>query len=161
MSTATLLLGVLALILGGVARRRGSETLRQGLREAWRTARQTAFLLVVAFLIVGYVDVLAPQRLVQAWLGPTSGWRGLLIAEGVGMILPGGPYVVFPLIATLYRAGAGIGPAVTMVTSWAMLGLISVSFELPFLGWRFTAVRWTLGLIFPLVCGFAAMVLFG
>jgi uncharacterized membrane protein YraQ (UPF0718 family) len=61
----------------------------------------------------------------------------------------------------LYQAGAGIGAAVALVTSWAMLALISVSFELPFMGWRFTAVRWGLGLIFPILAGAAAQLLFG
>jgi len=114
----------------------------------------------VALVIVGYVNVLSPQDLVQAWIGPESGWRGLVLAEGVGMVLPGGPYVVFPLIAVLYRAGAGLGPAVTMITSWATLALVSVTFELSFMGWRFSAVRWGLALAFPLLAGVIAQVLF-
>lgn len=161
MTVATLLLGVLALGLGYLAWRRHDGTFARGLREMWRTTRQTGPLLLIAFMIVGYVNVLAPQHLVQAWIGPESGWRGLLLGELIGMMLPGGPYVVFPLIAALYKAGAGIGPAVAIVTSWAMLGLVSVSFELPFMGWRFTAVRWTLGLLFPAFCGFLATLLFG
>lgn len=161
MRTATVLLGLLALALASLAWRRHDGTFTRGVREAWRTTRQTGPLLVIAFLIVGYANVLAPQQLIQAWIGPESGWKGLLLGELVGMVLPGGPYVVFPLIAVLYKAGAGIGPAVTIITSWAMLGLVSVSFELPFMGWRFTAVRWTLGLVFPVVCGFLATLLFG
>ena len=46
--------------------------------------------------------------------------------------------------------------AVTLVTSWAALALISVTFELPFMGWRFTAVRWGLGLSVPLLAGLIA-----
>jgi len=160
-SAATALLGVLAAALAWVAWRRGDGSFQQGLTEAWRTVRQTGPLLGIAFLIVGYVQVLAPQQWVQTWIGPESGWRGLLLGEVIGMVLPGGPYVVFPLIAALYRAGAGVGPAVTIITSWAMLGLLSVSFELPFMGWRFTIVRWTLGLGFPVLCGAVATMLFG
>ena len=114
----------------------------------------------MAFVIVGYVNALAPQTLVQTWIGPGSGWRGLVLAEGVGMLLPGGPYVVFPLIAALYQAGAGLGPAITLVTSWSMLALISVTFELSFMGWRFVAVRWLLGLAFPLLIGALAQIFF-
>ena len=77
------------------------------------------------------------------------------------MLLPGGPYVVFPLIAALYQVGAGLGPAITLVTSWAMLALISVTFELSFMGWRFVAVRWLMALPFPLLIGALAQVLFG
>lgn len=161
MDVATLLLALLALILFVVALRRRDGSHRQGLRFAWQAGRRTAVLLVLAFLIVGYVNVLAPQRLVQAWIGPGSGLRGLVLGEIIGMILPGGPYVVFPLIATLYAAGAGIGPAVAMIVSWTMLGLVSVSFELSFMGWRFTAVRWGLGLVFPVFVGWLAQMFFG
>lgn len=161
MNTATVTLVALAAGLLAYAWRRGDGSHWRGVVQGWRTLQRTLPLLVVAFVIVGYVNVLSPQNLVQAWIGPGSGWRGLLLAEGVGMLLPGGPYVVFPLVAALYQAGAGLGPAVTLVTSWATLALLSVTFELPFMGWRFTAVRWGLVLAFPMLAGGAAQLIFG
>jgi uncharacterized membrane protein YraQ (UPF0718 family) len=160
MTTATLLLAILAAGLLFYAWKRGDGSHRRGVIAGWQTLRRTTPLLAVAFLIVGYVNVLSPQDLVQAWLGPESGWGGLLLAEVVGFLLPGGPYVVFPLIAVLYQSGAGVGPAITMITSWATLALISVTFELPFMGWRFTAVRWGLGLLVPLLAGGVARLFF-
>jgi len=123
---------------------------------AWSTFKRNAILLLIAFVIVGYVNVLSPTKLVETWIGPQSGLKGLFLAEIIGMLLPGGPYVVFPLIAVLYSAGAGLGPAVTLVTSWATLALLSITFELPFMGWRFTAVRWGLGLLVPVLAGAVA-----
>lgn len=161
MNQATALLAALAAGLLFYAWRRGDGSHRTGVRLGWQTLKRTLLLLVAAFVIVGYVSVLSPQELVRDWIGPGSGWRGLLVGEAAGMLLPGGPYVVFPLIATLYTTGAGIGPVVSMVTSWAALALLSISFELPFLGWRFTAVRFALGLAFPPLVGLAALLLFG
>jgi uncharacterized membrane protein YraQ (UPF0718 family) len=161
MNTATWTLVVLAAGLLAYAWRRGDGSHRRGLAEGWRTLRSTLPLLITAFLIVGYVNALAPQDLVQAWIGPGSGLRGLFLAEGVGMLLPGGPYVVFPLIAALYHAGAGLGPAVVLITSWATLSLLTVTFELPFMGWRLTAVRFAVGLAVPVLAGAVAQVLFG
>ncbi len=160
MTVATLSLVILAAALWGYAWRQNDGSHRRGIVLGWQTLRRTLPLLLVAFAIVGYVNVLSPQTLVQAWLGPDSGWSGLLLAEGLGMLLPGGPYVVFPLIAVIYQAGAGLGPVVTLVTSWAALALISVTFELPFMGWRFTAVRWGLGLSAPLLAGLIAQLIF-
>ena len=160
MNVATGTMVLLAAGLLAYAWQRNDGSHWRGIMQGWQTLRRTLPLLLIAFAIVGYVDVLSPQNLVQAWLGPTSGWSGLLLAEGIGMLLPGGPYVVFPLIAVLYQAGAGLGPAVTLVTSWAMLALISVSFELAFMGWRFTAVRWGLGLLVPLIAGGAVHLFF-
>lgn len=160
MTTATVTLMALA---GGMllfAWRRGDGSHKQGVVSGWHTLRRTMPLLVVAFAIVGFIEVLSPQALVQDWIGPDSGFRGLLMAEGIGMLLPGGPYVVFPVIAVLYKAGAGLGPAVTLATSWAALGLISVTFELPFMGWRFSAVRWGLSLLVPPLVGTLTLLLF-
>lgn len=161
MTTATAILGTLAIGLLIYAWRREDGSHQRGVVQGWRTLRRTLPLLVVAFIIVGYVNVLSPQELVQAWIGPNSGWQGLVLADAIGVLLPGGPYVVFPLIAALYQAGAGLGPAITMITSWAMLAFISVTFELPFMGWRFTAVRWGLGLAFPILAGLIAQFIFG
>jgi len=160
MTTATVTLVILAAALLTYAWRRGDGSHRRGVVQGWHTLRRTLPLLVVAFVIVGYVNVLSPQGLVQSWIGPRSGWRGLLLAEGVGMLLPGGPYVVFPLIAALYQAGAGLGPAITLVTRWAMQALLTITFELPFMGWRFTAIRWGLGLAFPILVGGIVQLIF-
>lgn len=161
MTTATLVLWAIAAGLGAYAWQRKDGSLKKGLDLAWQTSKRNAALMVVAFVIVGYVNVLSPTRLIQEWIGPDSGFGGLVLAEIIGMLLPGGPYVVFPLIAILYRSGAGLGPAVTIITSWATQALLTVGFELPFMGWRFSAIRWGLGLVIPIFAGVVAMMLFG
>lgn len=158
MTSANLLLGAIAVAVWFFAARRGQA--RRGLTLAAQSLRRTLVVILLAFLIVGYVNVLAPEQLIQRWIGPESGLSGLLLAEIAGMLLPGGPYVVFPLIAALYEAGAGIGPAVTLTTSYLLLALISVAFELPLMGWRFAAMRWGLGLPVPLIAGALAQALF-
>lgn len=161
MTLATIVLVVLALVLLVYAWLQHDGSHVDGIKFGWQTVRRTAPLLLVAFVIVGYVEALGPENLVRQWIGPESGLSGILLAEVVGVLLPGGPYAVFPIIAVLYEAGAGIAPTITLITSWATLAFISVSFELPFMGWRFTAVRWGLGLLIPLVAGIAAELLFG
>jgi uncharacterized membrane protein YraQ (UPF0718 family) len=161
MTLATAILVVLALALLAYAWMQGDGSHLKGIQFGWQTMRRTALLLLIAFAIVGYVEALGPEDLIRRWIGPGSGLSGILVAEGVGMLLPGGPYAVFPIIAVLYQAGAGLAPTITLITSWATLAFISVSFELPFMGWRFTAVRWGLGLGIPLVAGIAARLLFG
>ena len=118
-------------------------------------------LLLIAFIIVGFINVLSPTQLIQDLIGPNSGFGGLILAEVIGMLLPGGPYVVFPLIAILYSSGAGMGPAVTIITSWSTQALLTIGFELPFMGWRFSVIRWGLGLAIPIITGVTASFLVG
>jgi len=156
---AVLILVLLALVLFAVAYRRGDESHLRGIQLGWKTLRRTLPLLIVAFIIVGYVNALEPQALVRSWIGPGTGMQGLLIGTAAGMLLPGGPYVIFPLISAIYLSGAGVGPTLAMITSWSALALLSVSFELPFLGWRFSLLRLGLGLPIPLLVGLAAHLL--
>jgi uncharacterized membrane protein YraQ (UPF0718 family) len=160
MTLATLILSAIAVALMLIAwiRRRGQ--LQAGLLLSWNTVRRTLPLLLLAFAIVGFLNVLSPQDLIRSWIGPGSGLKGIFIATIAGTLLPGGPYVVFPLISVIYHAGAGIGPTLAMVTSWAALALISVSFEIPFLGWRFSAMRLSLGVSMPIIVGLLSMLLF-
>jgi uncharacterized membrane protein YraQ (UPF0718 family) len=160
MNQATAILVLLAALMLAVAARKRDGSLRRGLELSWITVKRTIPLMIVAFAIVGFVEELAPQEIVRAWIGPGSGIQGIFIGELAGALLPGGPYVVFPLIAAVYQAGAGIGPTLAMITSWAGLALLSASFELPFLGWRFTAIRLGLASIVPLIVGLVAMLLF-
>jgi uncharacterized membrane protein YraQ (UPF0718 family) len=161
MNQATLILIVLALVMLGVAWHRKDGSLSRGLHLSLRTVRRTLPLLLFAFLIVGYVNVLSPQELVRNWLGPETGVRGLLIGEVAGMLLPGGPYVIFPLVASLYETGAGLGPMLAMITSWSGLALLTASFELPFLGWRFSVIRIALSLPIPLLVGALGVIFWG
>jgi uncharacterized membrane protein YraQ (UPF0718 family) len=157
MTQATAILIFLAglLLIMGASRRDGS--LQKGLHRSWTTFKRTFPLLLAAFAIVGYVEQLAPQDFVQTWLGPESGAKGILLGEAAGALMPGGPYVIFPLITALYQAGAGIGPTLAMITSWSSLALLSASFELPFLGWRFTLIRMGLGIVLPIIVGVIGM----
>lgn len=159
MNSATLILWAIAFVLLVVSWRKGTDTIKKGFNLAWITTKQNALLIFLAFIITGFVNILSPEELIQTWIGPGSGWRGIASAEFLGMLLPGGPYVVFPIIAILIQAGAGIAPVITLITSWSTQSLLTISYELPFMGWRFTLIRWGIGLLIPLLTGFIVLAL--
>ncbi len=161
MNSATLILWSIAGVLLIFSLRAGSGTLKKGLELSWKTIRANGLLIFLAFLIVGFVNVLSPQELIVSWIGPNSGWKGIVTSEFLGMLLPGGPYVVFPIIDILSQAGAGLAAVITLITSWSTQSLLTISFELPFMGWRFTSIRWGIGLVIPLLAGTTALLLWG
>ena len=161
MNSATLILWCIFITLFLFGWRAGPETVKRGFKNTWTISKQNALLILLAFIIVGFVNVLSPEKLVTTWIGPESGWSGVFLSEVLGMLLPGGPYVVFPLIAILYQAGAGLAPVITLITSWSTQSLLTISFELPFMGWRFTIIRWGIGLLVPLLAGIVALVIWG
>ena len=159
MKNATIILWFLAGILVIYAWLRKDGTVKEGFIIGWKTLKRNIALLLLGFTLVGFVDVLSPTQLIHDVIGPGTGLQGLLFAEVIGMLLPGGPYAVFPIIAILYNEGAGIAPAITIITSWSTQALISIPFEIPFMGWRFSAIRWGLGLMVPLLAGTAALLI--
>jgi uncharacterized membrane protein YraQ (UPF0718 family) len=161
MNSATLILWIIAGVLMLFSWRAGTDTLQKGLELAWKTTSKNALLIFLAFIIVGFVNILSPEELVTAWIGPSSGWKGIFTSGFLGMFLPGGPYVVFPIIDILAQAGAGLAPVITLIASWSTQSLLTISFELPFMGWRFTTVRWGMGLAIPIITGLIALLLWG
>lgn len=135
---------------------------------AWEGASTAARLfvmvlpnLLVGFLLAGMVQVLLPRDLVVAYAGEDSGWAGLTIATIAGSFTPGGPFVQFPLVASLWKAGTGIGPISAYLTAWALLGFQRILvWEAPLMGWRYAMVRVAVSLPAPFLIGWAASWIF-
>jgi len=78
----------------------------------------------------------------------------------MGAITPGGPFVSYPLVATLYKSGAAIGPVVAYVTGWSLWAVTRIPLELSLVGPHLTFVRIISTLIFPPLAGLIATLLF-
>lgn len=116
-------------------------------------------MLVLAFFVAGLVEVLLPRDLLLGWVGKESGLRGLFVGTVLGAITPGGPFIHFPIVASLFRAGADVGPLVAYVSAWALIGINRVIiYEIPLLGPEITFVRLGCSFMFPPLIGFLARV---
>lgn len=154
---------VLVLIAAGLfvaAWLRGDGSHARGLRLGVGLLYRYLPLLLLAFAAAGLLQVVLPAEVVSGWLGTEAGWRGIVIGSVAGMLIPGGPYISFPIIASVMKSGAGMGTVVAMVTSWALLNPTKYPFELALLGPRFTAVRIIVVCVMPLIAGFLAQLLF-
>jgi uncharacterized membrane protein YraQ (UPF0718 family) len=160
MDIATWLIVGIALALVLIAYRRGDGALAVGFHNAWSSFLQFLPLLVAIFVLIGFSEVLLPREVIARWLGRESGLKGILIASGVGALIPGGPFVSFPLIASLYKAGAGIGPVVAFVTAWSLWSLTRLPMEFAILGPRLMFARLVSTILFPPLAGLIAAFLF-
>jgi len=159
-TTATLA-GV-ALTLAAVAWWQGGpELAAAGVLHGLRTFVSVIPLLIAAFLVAGLIQVLVTQQAVSRWLGAESGWRGILLACIGGAIIPGGPYVYYPIAATLLHAGAGLGVIVAFVTAKNLWSVTRLPLEFALLGPHLTLVRFVVTLPVPLVMGLLAETFFG
>ena len=160
MTTTVLILVALAFGLFLAAWRRRDESHKKGLLIGARLFKSYFPLLVLAFLAAGLIQVVLPAELVKAWLGAEAGWRGIMIGSFTGFLVAAGPYVAFPIFASVLQSGAGIGTSVALITSWSLLSLAKLPFEIAMLGPRFSLARISLIFFMPVVAGFLAQLLF-
>jgi len=155
---------VLLALLGGLAAlawwRGGPALVQQGFTGGSTLLASYALIVAVSFLAAGFAEVLVPTEWVRATLGEESGLRGLAIASAAGILTPAGPFVSMPIAAVMVRSGAGLGPVVAFLTSWALLALHRfIAWEVPILGWRLAALRYGVSIALPFVAGWLARLL--
>jgi len=69
--------------------------------------------------------------------------------------MSGGPFVILPVIASIYAAGAGVGPVISLLTG-GVLGLQGfIAYQIPFLGIRLALTRYIICLFIPPFVGLA------
>ena len=74
--------------------------------------------------------------------------------EIVGGVMPGGPFVTFPLVITFSKAGAGVAQMTALLTAWSVYAMHRIlTWEYPVLGWRFVALRLASSFFLPVLAG--------
>jgi uncharacterized protein len=132
-----------------------------GLRATGRLFGSVWMELALGFLLAGMVDVLIPASTLTRWLGPESPARGLLAGWAIGLLLPGGPYLAFPVVAGLFAKGAAPGALIALVTAKTLLSPVrALTYEAPLLGWPLTAARLLPALLVPPLLGLIGEALF-
>ncbi|MEM4406748.1 MAG: permease [Candidatus Methanomethylicaceae archaeon] len=147
-------MGLIALVLVILAYRKSPGTAAEGFIQGGKLFLTIFPNLLVGFILAGMIMVLIPREAIVKWVGEESGWRGLIIATILGSVTPGGPFAQFPLVASLYQKGAGIGQVAAYLTSWSILGFNRIIvYEWPFMGIRFVLLRVGTSLIIPSLVG--------
>jgi len=155
MNTTTIIMIALAVILTVVAYFRGGVHL-DGLRLGAKTIGDNWLLLLASFAVAGLARVLIPKELISQWLGAQAGFKGILLGCIADGIMPGSPYSVFPIVASFYESGAGIGTIVGFVTAWSLWSVTRLPVEMSMIGPKVALTRYLSTLIFPPLAGLIA-----
>lgn len=153
------LVAVAAALVSGAAlyELRGPDAVLAALKDDIPVFVLLAVFLPVVLLLAAIIEVMLPRGLVERWLGVGSGFKGIAVATFAGAFTPGGPFVSFPLVLALYRAGADWAPLVTYITSWSILSVArTLVFEIPFVGVELPAVRYLACIFLPPIAGLTA-----
>jgi uncharacterized membrane protein YraQ (UPF0718 family) len=133
----------------------------QGLSATGRMIRSVGVELALGFVLAGMIDVLVPAPMLVRWLGEERAGRGIFVGWLVGLLLPGGPYVFFPIVANLFSKGAAAGPLIALITAKTLVSPIRMlTYEAPLVGWPLTLARFIPGVLMPPVLGLMGQWLF-
>ncbi len=155
------LLGFVVVTLG-IALCRDAQLPLRALEASGRLLRGVWLDLLLGFVLAGLMDVLIPAPQLSRWLGDERPGRGILVGWAAGLLIPGGPYLVFPVVANLFRKGAAPGPVISLLTAKTLVSPIRMlTYEAPLLGWPLTLARFIPGVLLPPVMGVIGQWLYG
>jgi hypothetical protein len=108
----------------------------------------------------GFVAAALPHELIAPWLGPQSGFTGVVIAILGGALTPGGPVVGFSIGAAALKSGAGAPQVIAYSTAWALYAVHRlVIWEVPMMPARIVWLRAAVSLPLPFIAAALAMAL--
>jgi len=129
----------------------------QGLQLSLGTIWQNLPLLLSSFLIAGMLQVLIPRELINAWLGNQAGTKGIVLGCLAGGLIPGSPYAIFPIVASLYKAGASLATVVSFVTAWSLWSVSRLPVEMALIEPRAALVRFLITFLMPPIAGLVTL----
>ena len=139
----------------------GWRMILSGFKEGALTFKSIWVRLVLGFSLGGLIQVVIPSPVIAEWLGPASGMKGILIGSYAGIIITGGPYVTLPVVASIFTAGAGVGPVIALLTSMNLISLPGLlTWAIPFMGVRLALSRYIVCLVIPPIVGLAGSVVY-
>jgi uncharacterized membrane protein YraQ (UPF0718 family) len=154
MDTSTIVMMAAAAIMLIAVYWKAPEAANRGLGATGALILEITPRMIAAFTLAGLFQAIVPEDVIVRWMGHGSGTRGLLIGMTLGSVTPGGPMTHFPVIASLFKMGVGIGPLVAYLTAWSLFGLQRIiMWEIPFLGPKVVIIRVAVSLLFPFISG--------
>jgi hypothetical protein len=144
--------------LGFMAWQRGRTVLVSSAREGTMDFINIVPRIALGVIGSGYIAAIIPPEVITGWLGPNSGWSGVLAAVIAGAATPGGPVVGFSIGAVALKSGGGAPQVIAYVVAWALFAFQRlVLWEIPFMPARFVWFRAAVSVPFPFLAAAIAM----
>jgi uncharacterized membrane protein YraQ (UPF0718 family) len=110
--------------------------------------------LVPAFFIAGAMTALIPKEAITRYLGrDASKWVSFPMAALGGFVLAVCSCTILPLFASIYRQGAGLGPAITFLFVGPAINILAVSYTGVAIGLDIAVARIILSAVFGIGIG--------
>jgi uncharacterized membrane protein YraQ (UPF0718 family) len=117
--------------------------------------------LVPAFFIAGAMSALIPKEAITRYLGRDAPkWVSYPMAAVGGFVLAVCSCTILPLFASIYKRGAGLGPAITFLFVGPAINILAVSYTGVALGLDIAVARIVLSIVFGIGIGLIMALMF-
>jgi uncharacterized membrane protein YraQ (UPF0718 family) len=149
-AVSALVLVIAAKIVGGW------NLILEGLETAWNTAIQSALMLVVSFIVIAQIQILLSKERIDSWLGKYSGIKGIAISAIAGGLIPGGPYVYYPLAKSFAEKGLPVYILIAFLFGKHLYDFSRLPMEISLIDPQVALIRNLITLPIPIIAGLLA-----
>ncbi|WP_455637038.1 permease [Parabacteroides sp.] len=127
----------------------------------WYAQEHVVLCLLPAFFIAGVIAVFVSQGSVLKYFGANAKkWLSYTVAAVSGGILAVCSCTILPLFTSIYKRGAGLGPAIAFLYSGPAISILSIILTTRILGLEMGVARMIGAVLFSVVIGLAMSFIF-
>lgn len=127
----------------------------------WYAQEHVVLCLLPAFFIAGVIAVFVSQGSVLKYFGANAKkWLSYTVAAVSGGILAVCSCTILPLFTSIYKRGAGLGPAIAFLYSGPAISILSIILTARILGFEMGVARTIGAVLFSVVIGLSMSFIF-
>ena len=127
----------------------------------WYAQEHIVLCLLPAFFIAGVIAVFVSQGAVLKYFGANAQkWLSYTIAAISGGILAVCSCTILPLFTSIYKRGAGLGPAIAFLYSGPAISILSIILTARILGVEMGIARMVGAIVFSVIIGLLMSIIF-
>lgn len=127
----------------------------------WYAREHVVLCLLPAFFIAGVIAVFVSQGSVIKYFGANAKkWLSYTVAAVSGGILAVCSCTILPLFTSIYKRGAGLGPAIAFLYSGPAISILSIILTARILGFEMGVARTVGAISFAVVIGLLMSLIF-
>ncbi len=119
----------------------------------WAFIKEMLIALPVMFILIGLFDVWVSKEKVQKHIGDSSGIKGILLVMLLAFVQAGPLYAAFPVAYILKKKGTSSVNIFIYLSSYTMAKVPMLTFEIGFLGLKFSLLRLILSIPIIIITG--------
>lgn len=120
----------------------------------WMFFKEMILFLPLMFILIGLFDVWVPREKIEKHIGEKSGWKGTGLVILLATLQAGPLYGAFPFAYILWKKGCSIKNIFIYLGAYSTIKIPMITFEIGFLGWKFSLLRTLITLPVFIIIGF-------